>query len=178
MYSLSADTQRGCNRDRRGIRKESIRHFGNDSRWSSPLFFFFFECIDCLHEYPSCPQMPPSLLTIDHSTPGLVVLFWLKPVLLACLSRVGAWEAFFCLLIVFFCHSCFWKKKTLWGSSGNCCSLHSTLEMKLNVAGIMLPTVVLMPTFVSQSHVWVTRLDAIMVHGWRCALLYCRCMHP
>lgn len=121
----------------------------------------FFDCVDYLHEYPCCPQMPPSLLTIDHSTPGLVVLFWLKPVLLACLSHVGAWEAFFCLLIVFFCHSCFWKKKLYEGVVEIVAhySLRDlTLEMKLNVAGIMLPTVVLMLTFVSQSHVWVTWL--------------------
>lgn len=25
------------------------------------------DSIDCLNEYPCCPQMPPSLLTVDHS---------------------------------------------------------------------------------------------------------------
>lgn len=48
------------------------------------------DSVDCLSECPCYPQMPPPLLTIDHSTAGLVVLFWLKPVSLACLSCTEA----------------------------------------------------------------------------------------
>lgn len=33
------------------------------------------DSIDCLSEYPCYPQMPPPLLTIDHTTAKLVVLF-------------------------------------------------------------------------------------------------------
>lgn len=33
------------------------------------------DSIDCLSEYPCCPQMPLALLTIDHSTAVLVLLF-------------------------------------------------------------------------------------------------------
>lgn len=92
-------------------RKESIRCFGNASRRQ--------------YRFSLLIPLLPSLLTIDHGTAELVVLFWLKPVSLACLSCAGAWIALFCLLTVFFCHGCFWKKKTLWGSSGNVCSLHN-----------------------------------------------------
>lgn len=75
----------------------------------------FSHCVDGLGGRPFYPQMPPSLLTIDHSNAGLVVLFWLKPVLLVSCRSLKRSLLF--LLVVFFCQRCFWKSD-IWGRSG------------------------------------------------------------
>lgn len=124
------------------------------------------DCIDCLREYPCYPQIPP--LSAGHSAAGLgsFVLFWFKPVSQARLSRSGAWNAFFCLHLLSWLHL---KKKKLYEGVVESFAHYNlsdlTLEMKLNVAGISLPPIVLMLTFVSWSVLFSSWLGFCSIDG-------------
>lgn len=123
------------------------------------------DSIDCLSEYPCYPQIPP--LSAGHSAAGLcfllietsltglpVSLRSLKCFLLPASSVMVAFEE---------------KKNNLYEGVVESFAHYNlsdlTLEMKLNVAGISLPPIVLMLTFVSWSVLFSSWLEFCSIDG-------------